>query len=367
MKTAIIDNGIDTGTLSLYAGQPVSLMVSGGEVVSAAPPSRVSHGGLCARVFAGQSGALPEVSIYLSRDSSHRSNVNDLSAALEWCSYNDIGLVSLSMGTTRPGDGAILLGTMEKLRRAGVVLVAAASNDCLITYPAALDSCIGVCHTYLPELETGRFAYLERPFDGIDVVTSPVDFPDLQLSGANSLSAAFVAGMICREFGGAADAEGVRRWLSERAQSVPAGWENAYLKEKMVRTAEHEAVVIACLDIPAERAGMFLEELRKYILCDGYTCAILAKRGGSRLSSQRFSLEANPMPPTEALELVTRLCRPSVILLDEWELAPSADVLVYNDGLCRNSSSAAALTCEFHNTTPDGLWLKVREVFEKKK
>lgn len=348
MKTAIIDNGIDIGTLSLYTNQPVSLRVCDGEVVPAAPPRRLTHGGLCARVFAQQSGVLPDVSISLSRDDEHRSNVNDLSAALEWCSYNDIDLVGLSMGTTRFTDSALLYKTLEKLRDAGVVLVTAASNDGLLTYPGSLDLCIGVCQTYLPGLESGHYAYLENPFDGIDVVTHPVPYTELHITGSNSLSAAFIAGMISKQFNGSIDTKTVRRWLSEHAQRIAAEWEREYYKEKMNSVQDYESIIIACCAISNERAETFMEALQKLVICDGYSCAILAKRGASRLSAHRFSLEQHSMSSSEALSYVTKLCRPSVVLLDERELAYLADMLVHD------------------NMAPDVLWMRVKDLFESK-
>lgn len=364
MKTAIIDNGIDIGTLSLYTNQPVSFKVCDGEVIPAEPPRELTHGGLCARIFAQQSGVLPDVSICLSRDNEHRSNVNELSVALEWCSDNDIDLISLSMGTTQFRDSSILYKTLEKLQGAGVVLVTASSNDGLVTYPASLDLCIGVCQTCLPGLESGRYAYLENPFDGIDVITHPVPYTELNIMGSNSLSAAFIAGVVRKQFSGSVDTKIVRRWLSDHAQRVAAEWEREYYKEKINSMPDYESIIIACCAVSNERAEIFMEALQKQVICDGYSCVILAERGARRLSAHRFSLEQPAMSPSEALLYVTRLCRPSIILLDEWELAYSADVLVYDNAIYSKLHSDALFSCPFDNTTPDVLWLKVKELFE---
>jgi len=364
MRTAIIDNGIDIETLSLYSNQPANLKVYDGEIVPAVPPQKLTHGGLCARIFAQQSGILPDVSISLSRDNEHRSNVNDLSAALEWCSYNNIDLISLSMGTTQFSDCPILYSTLEKLHDAGVVLIAAASNDGLITYPASLDLCIGVCQTYIPGLESGRYAYLENPFDGIDVVTHPIPYPELHILGSNSLSTALIAGVVRKQFSGSVDTKIVRSWLFENAQVINAEWEREYYKEKMNSIPDYESIIIACCDISNERAEAFMEALQKHVICEGYSCVILSKRNIRGLSTHKFSLEQLSMSLSEALLYVTRLCRPSVILLDEWELAYSADVLVYDNTIYNKLHSDAVLSCSFDNTAPDVLWLKVKELFE---
>jgi hypothetical protein len=45
-------------------------------------------------------------------------------------------------------------------------------------------------------LNAGRYAYLENPFDGIDVSHSSWSIhSELNLMGSNSLSAAFIAGV----------------------------------------------------------------------------------------------------------------------------------------------------------------------------
>ena len=366
MKTAIIDNGIDIGTLSRYNQQPESLMVYNGEIVSSVPPAEITHGGLCARVFAEQSGVLPNVSISLSRDNSQRSNVNDLSIALDWCSMNGIELISLSMGTTRHNDSSLLYSAVEKLQQAGTVLVSAASNDCQITYPAALTSCIGVCQTYYPGLEPEYFTYLERPFDGINVVTYPVYLPDLHIYGSNSLSAAYIAGKICKEYSGMPEIGDIRSWLSEQAQRMPVGWEQSYLQDKVSRTEQHEAIIIACCTISTEQEDIFMKALWEQIIKDGYSCAILVKSGESNLSDYRFSLESHKMPLPETLLFITRLCRPSVIVTNEWELTYSADVIVQDGIAYKKIDSAARLTCLFSEVTPEGVWQKVCELFENK-
>jgi len=63
MKTAIIDNGIDSETLKLYPGSMEHLIVSRGKVCAALPQQMITHGGLCARVFSETTTVLPDISI----------------------------------------------------------------------------------------------------------------------------------------------------------------------------------------------------------------------------------------------------------------------------------------------------------------
>lgn len=197
MKSVIIDNGIDIKTLAFYANDTRNLMVNKGEIIPSNPPSELTHGGLCARVFAEQSGNLPDISIHLSRDDTHKSNSDDLITALEWCAGNKIKLISLSMGTIRFSDAEALKKAVDLLYNKGIILITAANNNGFITFPAVFDSCIGVsCHY---ELNTEEIVYFENSFDGINIATHHIHSPELKAKGSNSLSAAFIAGMICKE------------------------------------------------------------------------------------------------------------------------------------------------------------------------
>jgi len=125
LKTAIIDYGIDILTLSRYRNKTKNLAVSEGKIIAVIPPSELTHGGLCAGVFAEQAGVLPDISICLNKDDSRRSNKNDLVAALSWCSDNDVKLINLSMGTTQYDDAPHLRKVTGELHEKGSVLIAA--------------------------------------------------------------------------------------------------------------------------------------------------------------------------------------------------------------------------------------------------
>lgn len=361
MKTAIIDNGIDLETLSLYSNNTKNLAVMDGKIVSTEPPCKVTHGGLCARIYAGQAGVLPDVSICLDRDDFRRSNHNDLVTALEWCADNGVKLISLSMGTTRFSDAPALYKMVEKLCNAGTILVAAANNDGLLTYPAVFDSCIGVASC--PKLKPGSIVYLRKPFDGIDVVTYPVSIPDYYFSGTNSLSTAFVAGMIHREFGGEVCVNDVRRCLSERSPNTGDRWKIDYLKEKTSRASTNEAIIIMCNCRTPKQSEMFLTELRKHIIQDGYTCAVLLEKGNNKPFDFLFSFDASPMTMENTLEFVSKSCHPSIILLDSQRMACTADILVCDSEL--ENVTVVSQVYRIDDTAPDNLWLRIRELYEK--
>lgn len=370
MKTAIIDNGIDIGTLSRYKNQTENLMVFGENVVSAEPPHDITHGGECARIFAGQTGTLPNVSICLNRDSTRKSNANDLVTALEWCADNDIGLISLSMGTTQFSDVPILRRAVKKLQNAGTVLVAASSNRRRITYPAVFRSCIGVCQTR--SLAEGEITCMKNPFDGVDVVTYPVE------GASNSYANAFIAGMICNALDNdselVANADiftvrhairiaGIRRWLSRISTKPLMDWQATYLREKIVSISELEPIIITCCGVDAKSSVTFLKQLQKIINADGYICAIILDKGISAPSEFRFSLKASGLSVSNTLDLVVSLCHPDVILHNLTELSYSSDVLIYGEIPLH---SEALLAMKLKNTVPDDLWMRTKNLFENK-
>ena len=61
IKTAIIDNGVNIETISIYMNQIESFKVCDGKVVSAIAPQELTHGTLCAKIFAKQAGKLLDV------------------------------------------------------------------------------------------------------------------------------------------------------------------------------------------------------------------------------------------------------------------------------------------------------------------
>ncbi len=363
MKTAIIDNGIDNSTLSRYSSSSISLMVSGGKLIPWTPPPEITHGGVCASVFAKQAGVLPDVSICLSRDAMHRSNVNDLAAALKWCADNGICLISLSMGTTQPKDCSVLQEAVEKLRCSGTLLVAAASNDNRLTFPAALDFCIGVCDAAASPLDKGRFTYLKHPFDGINVATSPVFMPEFQVFGSNSLSAAFIAGALYKAFKEKLNLERARSWLAQQAQRVPAGWEQSYLQRKMQPAKEYEGILIACCGVSPEQTETYMEELQMHIIKDGYTCVILGRSTKNNPSRHHFSLAASPLLPEQSLQLAASLCLPGVILFDTEKLAFLADRMVHAGTVYTDTHSPFPPAGLFEYTPPRDLWIQIKEQF----
>jgi len=373
MKTAIIDNGIDSETLKLYPGSMEHLTVSKGKVCSALPRQMITHGGLCARVFLETATVLPDISISLVRDNTGKSNIKDLVTALSWCAENDIKLISLSMGTIYPEDNQLIKDILEKIKAADIIIVAAANNQGRITIPAASDSCIGVCYEPLSlnKVSKSHFFYISNPFDGIDIITYPIDFPSYNITHSNSFSAAFLAGWIHRFADIKMTLKQVRHKLSDTfGQIYPTEnslltWHKDYLREKMFFAEEHEAIIITCCKIASANRTIFIEKLRNIIINDGYTCAILREEKVHKPEEFRFSLHASPLSLTETLLYINKMCRPSVILSDIHSIMDISDVIVYSRGTSAPKSKTAELIYCLEEKDPDKIWIEISDKFRE--
>ena len=82
-----------------------------------------------------------------------------LIAAIQWCIDNEIDVANLSLGTTDVTFKKALQKVCRKAVDAGVILVAAESNDGLESYPAVFPEVIGVTGGAIADLSTPQHAY----------------------------------------------------------------------------------------------------------------------------------------------------------------------------------------------------------------
>lgn len=101
----------------------------------------ITHASICASIFIDEVNSDCDVYFIKILDKQTlRGNIY----ALDWCLYNRIDVINLSLGTTNIKEAGLLRESVETLVRSHVVIVAAASNSSLLTYPAAFKHIIGV-------------------------------------------------------------------------------------------------------------------------------------------------------------------------------------------------------------------------------
>lgn len=149
MRVVFIDDGINLDFIQSYRKcvhiKEIYAVINGNVVPDNIKYNSVTHSSICASIFMNEVNY--ECDIYFIKildKQTLKGNIYALAVALEWCLYNHIDVINLSLGTTNIKEAGLLQESVEKLVRSRVVIVAAASNRCLLTYPAAFSSIIGV-------------------------------------------------------------------------------------------------------------------------------------------------------------------------------------------------------------------------------
>ncbi len=128
-----------------------------------------SHGTICAAIIKHYSSEASLNSIKI-LDDTKTCNVKQLIKAIEWCIYNNIQLINISLGTVDYRDFFSVKRVVNKAFKKGIIIVAACNNDNIVTYPASLFNVIGVKCDTSNNLSEGE--YIFRPYspDGIEIV-----------------------------------------------------------------------------------------------------------------------------------------------------------------------------------------------------
>ena len=146
IRIAIVDSGID-------ASHPDVGEISGGVQIQIGEKGEVvflddytdcaGHGTACAGIIRKKA---PDAALYSVRifDESLIADGRALIAAIQWCIDNEMDVVNLSLGTTDVMFKKSLQTICRKAVGAGVILVAAESNDGRESYPAVFPEVIGV-------------------------------------------------------------------------------------------------------------------------------------------------------------------------------------------------------------------------------
>jgi uncharacterized NAD-dependent epimerase/dehydratase family protein len=223
VKVGVVDSGVDPShpKIGSLAGSVEFTRNAQGQIVCReARGDLAGHGTACAGLIRRSA---PGASLYSLRvlDTSLRTDLHLLAAAIRWAAAQGLDLLNLSLGTTEPEGIADLQAACRQALGAGLILVAAAHEEGLVSYPAAFPEVIGVrSGTGIPPQ-----GYYHRPGEPGECVASG-DFQRLCwpgggeiLMGGTSFAAARISGLtalICQALPGA-DLDRVRRALERNA------------------------------------------------------------------------------------------------------------------------------------------------------
>ncbi len=155
IRIAIIDSGIDashSGVRDVVGGVHIKIGEKGEVVLSDDYYDCAGHGTACAGIIRKKT---PDAALYSVRifDDSLIADGRALIAAIQWCIDNEMDVVNLSLGTTDVTFKKSLQKVCRKAVDAGVILVAAESNDGLESYPAVFPEVIGVTSSAIHEVD----------------------------------------------------------------------------------------------------------------------------------------------------------------------------------------------------------------------
>ena len=151
------------------------------------------HGTICEYVLSNFTDNYELYSIDIFSGISSEGWVNNLLIALEWAVENTMDIVHMSLGTTNFKYFKIIEEKIKYVRNNNIIMIAASSNDDILTYPACLPEVIGVKDSkgYKTDLKKGQYIYNYICDDGIEIAAlSPANQKELnhKLDEKNVLS-----------------------------------------------------------------------------------------------------------------------------------------------------------------------------------
>ena len=146
IRLAIVDSGIDathSGVGDIAGGVHIQIGKDGEVVFLDDHADCAGHGTACAGIIRKKA---PDATLYSVQifDASLMADGRTLIAAIQWCIDNEMDVVNLSLGTTDVTFKESLQKVCRKAVDAGVILVAAESNEGGESYPAVFPEVIGV-------------------------------------------------------------------------------------------------------------------------------------------------------------------------------------------------------------------------------
>ncbi|WP_328801503.1 S8 family serine peptidase [Paenibacillus sp. LX16] len=199
VHVAIIDDGVNAGFLNtelLY-----NVEIAHGDVEEG---RTLNHGTLCAAIVQTY---FPDAIISSVKIMNHRKgNATQFCAALDWCVKHGVQVANISLGSINYRDRGMMREAVNDAAMAGLIMVCAAQNGGLLTYPASFANVIGVRCDRSGILTSGQYTYdAERAFSsGIDFTA----FAKHELIGAagevvqcpnsNSYATPLITAQICR-------------------------------------------------------------------------------------------------------------------------------------------------------------------------
>jgi hypothetical protein len=331
-KIAIIDINLDYNSYRNFEGNIQFLKVCGTSVTDIkrgdVKKGSISHGGDCLRYFSEGADKAADYFILLQSDEIGKRNVDDLITALDWCIENSISLISLSMGTIDYKDAAKLSPVVKHINEADICLVVAGNNEGLLSYPACLKQCVGVSVDSDETLKLSGFAYIENPFNGINVIVSP-NILKGEAHSSNSMATAYFAGLLAKSL----ETEGLdfrhaRDWIAKNSESLDLKDLYWYYKKNIKINYADDVILIAINSLGGLHTKDYCRKLQEAFLDNEYYCLTVFPKDKATDKTE-FTKQVHQHSSdfscsySEYVELVIQLCQPNVVIVDFDKFQPA--------------------------------------------
>lgn len=185
LKIAIIDDGVNIELIHRLIGRRMDvtcLQAQNDDYVTQPIESLqvINHGTICTSILLEALSKMNildyvEVISISILDERNQHNLQQLSDTIQWGINQQVDLISLSIGSKVFASAAELIEISKKAERKNMVIVAAAANDGVITYPACLPSVIGVRVTKSILDEECVYG------DSLDGINIQISMPELEI------------------------------------------------------------------------------------------------------------------------------------------------------------------------------------------
>lgn len=200
-EIAVIDDGINVDFYTNISMVKKSIEIDKRCNITEYRNSKIeySHGTVCAAIISKytKDAIINSVKIL---NKSNKTTGRQLVKAIEWCLENNIGIVSLSLGSTDINEKKDIYKTINRAINDGMIIVAASSNNDKITYPASFSNVIGV-KALRDQSEYEGYIYNYSSVDGVDILAPSVHklinyFEEEESIRCNSFAAPYITAQI---------------------------------------------------------------------------------------------------------------------------------------------------------------------------
>lgn len=171
LKLCLVDEEIQPNLLTkILKREPQIEKVNSNNVICM---EEVSHGTLCAALLLerlDQLGLTDYINLrhFSISECANLRTYSQLVSSLRYCVKEEIDLVSMSVGVLGRTCAAEFQEIMDTAEN--TLIVAAASNNQRLTYPAAMPSVLGIKHTLTVSVD--KYAEVTNPPDGIEIMAN---------------------------------------------------------------------------------------------------------------------------------------------------------------------------------------------------